>query len=39
MVNKPQNNKLKYNRLIYEQQDRAAMGSPVYVVIANIHME
>ena len=39
MVNKPPKNKLKYNRLIYEQQDRAAMGSPVYVVIANIYME
>ena len=26
-------------RLIYEQKDGAAMGSPVYAVIANLYME
>ena len=28
-----------YNGAIYEQQDGAAMGSPVSVVIANLYME
>ena len=30
---------LQYTGSIYEQQDGAAMGSPVSVVIANIYME
>ena len=29
----------QYNRLIYEQRDGAAMGSPVSTVIANLYME
>jgi len=29
----------QYNRSIYEQQDGAAMGSPVSAVIANLYME
>ena len=29
----------QYNGLIYEQKDRAARGSPVSAVIANLYME
>lgn len=29
----------QYNRWIHEQQDRAAMGSPLSAVIANIYIE